>query len=210
MRIINIMGASVDGMIASTATESDTVRRAYGFTNAADRRHVMAELALCDAVIVSAHSVNVSGGVIWDDRLEGQHPTWILCTNSGMELDAPVWSVPDVPKWTLSQHALPIDRVGDVERQCVYGDESMVEAALQACQIAGFERIVLFGGGQINRAFYTEGRVDELILTVCPLALGTSEGVPLIAPDLPRPVRFKVHDVRTEQDLVFIHYLVQS
>lgn len=209
MRIINIMAASVDGMIASSATESDAMRQRYGFSNEADRRHLISQLAQCDAVIVSAHSVNISGGVIRDDRIK-QHPTWIMCTNSGMDVNAPAWRYPQVPKWTLSRHALPVDKVGNVERQCVYGDGCMVETALQACQIAGFERILLFGGGQINRAFYSAGKVDELILTVCPVAFGTAQGVPLIAPDLPAPVRFRIRDARTEQNLVFIHYLVQS
>ena len=64
MRIINVMGASIDGRIASHPNESDAERKRYGFTNEADHAHLRRLLATCNAVIVGGHSVNVSGGVM--------------------------------------------------------------------------------------------------------------------------------------------------
>ncbi|HBL37554.1 MAG TPA: hypothetical protein DDZ19_00385, partial [Flavobacteriales bacterium] len=75
MRIINVMGASIDGRIASHPNESDADRKRYGFTNEADRAHLDRLLAECDAVIVGGHSVNVSGGVMEVQRKDGQYPT---------------------------------------------------------------------------------------------------------------------------------------
>ena len=59
--------------------------------------------------------------------------------------------------------------------------------------IAGFVRslkkesgkdIWLVGGGQVNTAMLNEGLIDEMILTIFPLALG--EGIPLFAPGATR------------------------
>ena len=83
MQIINVMGASIDGRIASHPNESDAERKRYGFTNEADHAHLRRLLATCDAVIVGGHSVNVSGGVMEVQREDGVYPTWVLCSNSG-------------------------------------------------------------------------------------------------------------------------------
>ena len=68
MRVINVMGASIDGRIGSHPAESDAERKRYGFTNEADHAHLRGLLGDCDAVIVGGHSVNVSGGVMEVER----------------------------------------------------------------------------------------------------------------------------------------------
>ena len=106
MQIINVMGASIDGRIASHPNESDEERKRYGFTNEADHAHLRRLLTTCDAVIVGGHSVNVSGGVMEVQREDGVYPTWVLCSNSGFLSDQPIWSQPNTPKWLVSREAL--------------------------------------------------------------------------------------------------------
>lgn len=209
MKVINVMGASIDGRIASHPNESDEDRKRYGFTNEADHAHLRRLLATCDAVIVGGHSVNVSGGVMEVQREDGGYPTWVLCSNSGFAPDQPIWSQPDTPKWLVSRDALPEDRCPSTVRNLVYGGEGVAEAAAAACREAGFERVLLFGGGIVNREFYAAGAVDELILTVCPVVVGRSSGVPVVAPELEMPVHFELTKAETEGDLVFLHYLVK-
>ena len=105
--IVNVMAGSLDGAIASHPDESDDERKAMGFINEADHEHVRELLASCDAVIAGGHSVNVSGGVMEVVNDAGQHPTWILCTRSGFEADAPIWNAPNTAKWLVSDQALP-------------------------------------------------------------------------------------------------------
>lgn len=209
MQIINVMGASIDGRIASHPNESDAERKHYGFTNEADHAHLHRLLATCDAVIVGGHSVNVSGGVMEIQREDGVYPTWVLCSNSGFASNQPIWSQPNTPKWLVSREALAEDRCPGGVRNFVYGHEGVAKAAVEACRAAGFERVLLFGGGIINRAFYAAGVVDELILTVCPVVVGRSSGVPVVAPELDVPVHLELTQTETEGDLVFLHYLVK-
>jgi 5-amino-6-(5-phosphoribosylamino)uracil reductase len=210
MQIINIMGASIDGRIASHPNESDAERKHYGFTNEADHAHLRHLLAACDAVIVGGHSVNVSGGVMEVQRENGVYPTWVLCSNSGFASDQPIWSQPNTPKWLVSREVLAADRCLGGVRNVVYGDEGVAKAAVEACRAAGFERVLLFGGGIINREFYAAGAVDQLLLTVCPVVVGRSSGVPVVAPELDVPVHFELTQTETEGDLVFLHYLVKQ
>ena len=209
MNIINVMGASIDGRIASHPNESDEERKCYGFTNEADHAHLGRLLASCDAVIVGGHSVNVSGGVMEVKREDGVCPTWVLCSNSGFAADEPIWSHPNTPKWLVSREALPLERCPADVRSVAYGEEGLANAAVAACREAGFERVLLFGGGIINREFYAAGAVDELVLTVCPVVVGRSSGVPLVAPELEVPVHFELMKTTTEGSLVFVHYLVK-
>ncbi len=209
MQIINVMGASIDGRIASHPNESDAERKRYGFTNEADHAHLRRLLAACDAVIVGGHSVNVSGGVMEVQREDGVYPTWVLCSNSGFVSDQPIWSQPNTPKWLVSREVLAEERCPGGVRNVVYGGEGVAKAAVEACRAAGFELVLLFGGGIINREFYAAGVVDELILTVCPVVVGRSSGVPVVAPELDVPVHLELTQTETEGDLVFLHYLVK-
>jgi len=208
MKLINVMGASVDGRIASSPQESDEDRARYGFTNPADRRHLDGLLREADAVIVGGHSVNVSGGVMPMARQAGGHPTWILMTNHGFPMDAPVWRHAEVPKWLASETGLPEGMRGDASNVIVRPN-GLAEGITEACRRAGFERVLLFGGGRVNRLFYEAGLVDELVLTLCPVIVGRSTGVPIVAPELDTPVRLTLQGTRSEADMVFIHYLVE-
>jgi len=209
MKVINIMASSLDGRIASHANESDAERKRLGFTNDADHEHMLRWLRQSDAVIVGGHSVNVSGGVMEVLNEGGAYPTGIMLTNRGFESDQAVWRHPNTPKWTVSSEALAEDRRGEAVKHLVYGEGDMVAKTLEACRAAGFQQVLLFGGGMVNRSFYAASAVDEFVLTVCPVAIGKASGVPVIAPELPEAVQFKLQSAEVEGDLVFIHYLVQ-
>ena len=209
MKVINVMGASVDGFIASSPEESDADRERYGFTGPADRRHLDEMLAGADAVIVGGHSVNVSGGVIPAARTQGGFPTWILLSNHGFPAHAPIWQHPEVPKWLAGNGGGTLHASGASKTITEPDDHQLAHRILEACRAAGFERVLLFGGGRVNRLFYRSGLVDELMLTVCPVIVGQATGVPIVEPGLDSPKLLKIASVRHEDDMVFIRYFVR-
>jgi riboflavin biosynthesis pyrimidine reductase len=183
-----------------------------GFINEADHDHVRELLASCDAVIAGGHSVNVSGGVMEVVNDAGQHPTWILCTRSGFEADAPIWNAPNTTKWLVSDQALPDVKTNGSDRTLVYGspeapEKGLVQTICEACAEANFKRVLLFGGGFINAAFYEAGAVDEFVVTICPVIVGSEKRVPIVQPVLSGPTHFALDSVKTEGNLVFIHYI---
>lgn len=207
MKVINVMGASVDGFIASSPEESDADRERYGFTGPADRRHLDEMLAGADAVIVGGHSVNVSGGVIPAARAKGGFPTWVFLSNHGFAADAPIWNHDRVPKWLAGNGSAQASGASKIITEP--DDNQLAHRILESCEAAGFERVLLFGGGRVNRLFYRAGLVDELILTLCPVIVGKSTGVPIVAPGLDSPKLLKIASVRHEEDMVFIRYFVR-
>ena len=212
--IINVMAGSLDGAIASHPDESDDVRKAMGFINEADHDHVRELLASCDAVIAGGHSVNVSGGVMEVVNDAGEHPTWILCTRSGFDADAPIWNAPNTAKWLVSDQALPNVKTNGSDRTLVYGTpeapgKGLVQTICDACAEANFKRVLLFGGGFINAAFYEAGAVDEFIVTICPVIVGSEKRVPIVQPALSGHTHFTLDSVKTEGNMVFIHYIAE-
>jgi riboflavin biosynthesis pyrimidine reductase len=215
VRITNVMAASLDGVIASHPNESDDERKAMGFTNEVDHDHVRRLLTESDAVIVGAHSVNVSGGVMEVMNDKGKFPTWIMCTRTGFAHKAPIWNHPSTPKWLVSDKDLPVDKMTGAEQTLVYnpltdGDNGMVHAIVDACAKAGLKRVLLFGGGVINAKFYEAGAINEFIVTICPVIVGSDQGVPIVQPSLSIPTHFKLEGVKTDGNLVFIHYIATS
>jgi len=202
MRITNVMGVSLDGAIAAYPGESDSDRAGYGFHGAEDAAHVREVLREADAVLVGGASVEASGGVMEVVNDRGVHPTWMLVTRTGFAEDSPVWRAPRTTKWVLSPRDLAPERTAPAER-CVAG-----ELADWLAAAARFDRVVLFGGGAINRLCYAAGVVDAAIFTVCPVLLGTAAAVPVVAPELTRPVKFRLDRARTSGNFAFLHYTV--
>lgn len=200
------MAASVDGKVAAYPGELDDARRIYGFGGADDHAHMLAILKTADAVVVGRKSVVASGGAFAVTNERGAGVRWCVVTNQGMPAGHPFWTQHAVPRWLLSRAPLSgLDPAYGVENK-IYGDNSPADAALTALQAAGAQTVVLFGGGELNREFYRRGLVDELILTICPVLYAQVAAVPLVAPELPKPLGMSLVTTQAKGDLVFLRY----
>jgi len=204
------MAASLDGRIASQPGESDQTRRSLGFTNADDREHLRGLLVEADAVIVGASSLVASGGAweLTNDR--GVLPLWAVLTNSGLPADTRFLQQERVPRWLVSKAPLPGFKSSPTLKNLVYDDAPPASVLAAALATTGAERVLLFGGGEVNRVFYQEGLVDELILTLCPLLVGSEAAIPLVKPPLLNAVRFTLLASQVKGNLVFLTYKVQK
>lgn len=207
MRICNVMAVSLDGRIASHPHETDDARRSLGFTNAEDQAHLEALLKTADAVIVGSSSLSASGGA-WEIRnAKGHYPIWAVLTNRGLPTSSRFFSQRCIKRWVVSRGPLK-ELAGTEIRNLTYDGESPGLVLVDELKAAGAERVLLFGGSEVNRIFYAQGLVDELIITVCPIILATSASLPLIQPTLPYPVRLQLTTSHSSNDLVFLTYNV--
>jgi len=210
MIITNVMAASVDGLIAASPDEPDEARRAASFTNEDDYQHLLAQLSQADAVVVGGSSLMATGGVIEVAGLGGAMPLWVVSSNRGIPPGARFWSQRAVPRWIASRAPLAPVEGGEDVRNLVVGQGPLAGTIVEALRAAGKKRVALLGGGELNRSFYEEGLVHELILTVCPLVIGAANGVPLVRPPLSSPVRLTLHDSQAKGDLVFLKYKIRQ
>lgn len=210
MIITNVMAVSLDGKIASHPGERDSERRALGFTNDDDREHLRSLLVTTDAVIVGSSSLMASGGAWELANDKGAFPIWAVMTKAGLPQAAAFYQQRRVTRWLVSEAPLAALPPDTGLRNLVTGDDPPGAALVQALQAAGAERVLLFGGGEVNRLFYKERLVDEVILTVCPILVGTENAVPLVKAPLPQAVRLTLVASQPKGNLVFLRYTVQK
>lgn len=210
MKVTNVMAVSLDGRIASRPGETDKERRALGFTNDDDRAHVEALVKAADAVIVGASSIKASGGAFEVLNDKGVHPHWFVLTRSGLPADSRFLRQEKLPRTLVSERPLAGMKVTPTLRNVVATKESVARTTLREIDAAKLSRVLLFGGSEVNRIFYQENLVDEVILTVCPLIIGASAAVPLVAPELSRPVSLSLTSSQPRGNLVFLTYTVHK
>jgi 5-amino-6-(5-phosphoribosylamino)uracil reductase len=208
--ITNVMAITLDGMIGKHALESDVERRAYDFTNLDDREFVRQQLEQADAVITGANSLRASGGTwrVLNDR--GVNPAWIVLTTKGLQEELDFWKQSNVRRVLVSPS--PVN-----EACCAkYGVENWIYPEQTAYRIVqrlereGLTRVLLFGGGSINKLFYENGFVDFAKITVCPLIISGVNSPRFVDLGLTNPVSLQCISSVLKGDLVFLTYKVKK
>jgi dihydrofolate reductase len=119
-------------------------------------------------------------------------------------LDDPAKWEYTIPTWVFSSRDLPKPEGLDI--RFVRGDVRPVHAEMAAA--AGGRNIWLVGGGDLVGQFYDSGLLDELILGVAPVFLGS--GAPLLPRRITAPA-LKLTDVtRYGETFVTLRYAVMS
>ncbi len=90
------------------------------------------------------------------------------------------WPYPDKPAWVLSSRDLPSPK-GDADVRIVAAEVAELRDELAAA--AGAQNLWIVGGGPVVSQFAAAGLLDDVIVTVVPVALGA--GKPLFAEPLP-------------------------
>lgn len=206
--IINVMASSVDGYVAAHSGQTDAQRHAQGFSSTKDWERLKDHLKIADAVVLGAKTMSTANGAVDQRRQDGTYPVWITLTNSGIPQANAFWGQHEIPRIVVSKTPLEMHDA-DVEN-LVYGDQNPVAYVLRVLGERGMGRVLLFGGGTVNRMFYEAGVVDELHLTLCPLLVGSPDGVPLIDPGLTEIVKLSLKSVEPHGDLLFLRYLVHK
>jgi len=108
------------------------------------------------------------------------------------------WPYPGKKCFIFTSRAIASDR-SDVEFLSTDVRQGMAKIEAQ-----GFKRVWLVGGGALIRSFLSEALIDEHIVSVIPILLGS--GIPLFPPPTPEQ-KFRLADARHyESGLVQIRY----
>lgn len=210
LTLTNVMAISLDGRIGKHALESDGQRRSYGFTNMDDREWVRQQLESADAVITGANSMRASGAT-WRVKNDlGKVPMWIVLTKSGLESDLRFWQQDDVHRVLVSPSTVACtdSATGHIE-YWVTGEVSPPRFILEELRRRGLNRVLLFGGGSINKMFYDAGLVDFAKITLCPLIIGAVSAPSFVDPGLSHDVKMELISSVAKGNLVFLTYKIQ-
>ena len=71
----------------------------------------------------------------------------------------------------------------------------------------GVKKLLLEGGGGLNRSMLDTGLIDEIFVTVAPVIVG--DGVNLIEGELRKGVKLSLAGIRQYRNHVILHYMVK-
>lgn len=109
----------------------------------------------------------------------------------------------EIPTWVFSSRELPEVEGADI--RFVEGDVAPVHAEMVSA--AGEKNIWLVGGGDLVGQFHDQGLLDELIINVAPVTLGS--GKPLLPRKITTP-SLKLVNVYSGGDFAVLTYAVQQ
>ncbi|MFS0728891.1 dihydrofolate reductase family protein [Curtobacterium sp. 1P10AnD] len=110
------------------------------------------------------------------------------------------WAYPDRPTWVFTSRAFPVPGGADV--RFVSGAVARHHDAIVAS--AGGRDVWVVGGGLLAAQYQQAGILDELRVTVMPIALGA--GAPLLPVAAPTPVFDLVGTTSFDGGAVELHY----
>ena len=206
MRLINIMASTLDGRIGVHANEGDEERTNLGISSPADQAFLRNEIRKCDAIVVGATSIRANGGCL-DALGVDSYPEWFILARDLLPADIPFWRQDAIPRTIVSQarHQVPPE-----VNSLVYGDQDPASFVYTELESRGFERVLLFGGGIVNKLFYERDLVDELKIAISPLILGKSTASFFVEPSLSHPKRLILQSSMTQENFVFLDYKVSK
>ncbi|MBP6217967.1 MAG: dihydrofolate reductase family protein [Oligoflexales bacterium] len=213
MKIINIMAASLDGRIAAQTIENSEERKKFGLSNEDDQAFLRSELRQADAVILGSRSILADGQLIEGINDKGQQALWVLFTTKGLPATLPFWRQTHIPRILVSPQPLnPVPKLDKTPGagapvNWTYGQQHPARFVYEKLQDIGIERVLLFGGGQINALFYEQKLVSELKLTLAPILVGKDTPF-FVQPELSSERRFKLLSVDARSSFVYLHYEV--
>lgn len=110
------------------------------------------------------------------------------------------WAYPDLPTWVFTTRELPVPDGAEV--QFVSGSVADHQSVLE--RAAGDRDVWVVGGGLLAAQYQQAGLLDELRVTVMPIALGA--GAPLLPVAAPTPVFELVGTTPFVGGAVELHY----
>lgn len=123
---------------------------------------------------------------------------WIL-DHEFADKDPSEWRWPyDIPSWVFTSRQL--QTVPGAQTEFVSGDVAPVHAEMVAA--AGGRNVWIVGGGDLAGQFADAGLLDEVIVYIAPVTLGSG------APLLPRRVELRLEELARNGDFAVARYAV--
>ncbi len=209
---------SLDGKIASARRELPS------FPSAADRRMMDRIRARADAVLIGAgtlraadfplriRSKSLQRGRVDSGRSE--QPLNILLSRSlDLPLEGRFFGAGDIRRLVVTTRGARASRLRSLAEKAevlALGRKAIpLPLLMRRLHARGIRELLLEGGGGTNFAFFLEGLVDEVYVTLCPVIIGGAasptpvDGEGFVPGCFPR---FRLASLRREGEEIFLHY----
>lgn len=200
---------SLDGRIGG---KDERIR----FSNELDKERVHRLRAEVDAVMVGINTVLGDDPHLTVKYAQGKNPARVIVDgnaripSSARVLDGRAKTIVAISEKASEAESDKIRNLGEkaefVVLKCCGDNKVDMRELLEVLHEKGIKKLLLEGGGALNRSMLELGLVDEVFITVAPLFVG--DGVNLVSGSLNKRINLKFRDFLVLEDRVVLHYLV--
>lgn len=181
------------------------------FSNDLDKQRVRELRREVDGVMVGVNTILVDNPHLTTSEHKEYNPVRIVVDSAARTpLDAEVLDDRAKTIIIVSKKA-PLDKIKRFSEKAeilVSGSNKVdLEDALSVLYKTGIKKLLLEGGGTLNRSMLSVGFVDELFVMIAPVIIG--DGVNLIEGELVRGISLSLKGIRQYRDQVILHYLIK-
>jgi len=165
-----------------------------------------------DAIITGANSLRVTRTVFQNLNARGKIPTWFILTKAGLPSDLEFWDQRDVCK-IIASNENPFSQWKTIPENSHWlkiNELAPAKSITDDLKRRGLDRVLLFGGGAINKIFYQENLVNELKLTIAPFVFGNISAPSLVDAGFEESRNFSLLSSHAVGSHVFLHYRVNQ
>ena len=202
---------SLDGRIGG---KDERIR----FSNELDKKRVHRLRAGVDAVMVGINTVVSDDPHLTVKYAEGKNPVRIV-VDSGARIPASARVLDGMAKTIVAVSEKACENERDKIRnlsekaefvvlKCCGDNKVDLRGLLEVLHEKGIKKLLLEGGGALNRSMLEAGLVDEVFITVAPVFIG--DGVNLVSGSLDNRINLKFKDLLVLEDRIVLHYLIPT
>lgn len=195
--------ASLDGVIGGG--------KKIMLSNEEDWRRVHKLRASVDAVMVGVNTVLADDPLLTVRHVRGKTPRRVVVDSMARTPPSALILGEDKKATVAVSERAPEKKIMKLKNKAdvvVSGKEKVdLPKLLDKLYSMGVERILLEGGGRLNKSMLEEGLVDEIFLTITPHVIG--EGTHFVEGRLNRRLGLVLLDSKRVGDQIILHYKVE-
>ncbi len=207
IRVFANLAISLDGKIADLKSPHKTLGTSF------DKKMMERIRHQAEVVVVGAQTLRIFQKPIKAKNKSGRPLVNAVVSQSGViDPSLPFWKDPAVIRFLFTcenSYLKALESSQDRAFVIVAGKETVEpQKILQAFVKAGFENILVEGGGELMHSFVKAGLLQELYLTLTPKILGGRKNPTLVGGDdtlSPWP-NVKLLDFKKVKDELYLHY----
>jgi 2,5-diamino-6-(ribosylamino)-4(3H)-pyrimidinone 5'-phosphate reductase len=207
LKVFANLAITLDGKIA----DAKHPRKTLG--SPADKRLMQKVRSLADVVVMGADTLRAINKSIVAKNKKKRHLANAIVSLSGkIDPASPFWDEPNVVRFLFTNEENYADAVKSAQDRAFVVAIGKVDLdphlLLSALQNAGFQNILVEGGGRLIGLFLKENLIDEFYLTLTPWMLGGRDNPTLVSTlDTLSPWRkFRLISHKKQGNEIFLHY----
>lgn len=207
LRVFANLAISLDGKIADLKSPHKTLGTTF------DKKMMERIRHQAEVVVVGAQTIRVFAKPIKAKNKSGRFLVNAVVSQSGdVDANLPFWKDPQVIRFLFTcekSYAKALESSQDRAFVIVAGKDTVEpRKVLEAFVKAGFQNILVEGGGELMHSFIKARLLQELYLTLTPKVLGGRKNPSLVSGDdtlSPWP-QMKLLDLKKVKDELYLHY----